>query len=256
MRLRALSPAFCILLAAGSAAAQDTPPAVIAAGEQVPTQTRLPGQVDESPAATTSADDWWEFVGGYEAGTETGYGFAGPSWHHPIRDGLTEVDGPGINPAIGLRFGNRNWFRVMAGLEIRKHSETVGRLDEPADEIDETRVGADLGADAWLNPSDRSNVHAMVHYGSASDYLWGRLMAKHQVSNFSGQGSATLYLGGELIGQGNQDIRSTQVGALGEVLLNRVQLSLVLRGGYKKSTFDVGDDDTGGYFGVGVWKRF
>jgi hypothetical protein len=270
-----LIPAALVLLCV-PALAQDSPATTVATHEQTTTQP-LPGRVDESPAATT-ADDWWEFVGGYETGVDTGYGFAGPSWHHPLRDdltfeaqlyathldyefanadgGRTHVDGPGLAPAVGLRFGSRNWFRVMGGLEIRSHGETISRLGRNDSEFDETRVGLDVGADAWLTPSDRSNVHAMVHYGTASEYLWGRVAAKHQVSNFDGQGGTTLSLGGELIGQGNDDIRSTQVGALAEVFLRSAQLSLTARGGYKKSTFDVGDDDTGTYFGVGIWKRF
>jgi hypothetical protein len=96
----------------------------------------------------------------------------------------------------------------------------------------------------------------MVHYGGVSNYLWSRLAGRQQISNFDWQGPVSFYLGAEVVGQGNQDIKSWQVGPILEMALARTQLSLTARGGYKRSTFDVGEDKSGPYFGVGIWKRF
>ena len=257
---------------------QETPTAT--ADAQTPgTQVPRPGTVTTVPSAEKRSP-WWEFNGGYEGDThETGYGFVGPAYTRPLGDsklafkahvyathlryefdnglgGTTEVNSPGVVPAIGLRYGGKTWVQVTAGPDIdREHREI---RDESGIVLDErkTRVGVSLGTQAWWNPTRRSNVFAQLSYGTGSDYTWGRLAAKHQITNMDWHGPITLYLGAEGIGQGNQDIRSWQGGGLLEFVFTHAQLSLVGRGGYKRSTFDRGPDKTGSYFGVGLWKRF
>jgi hypothetical protein len=144
----------------------------------------------------------------------------------------------------------------MVGLDLdREHREITDDVGIVEDNR-HTRVGVSLGTQAWWNPTRRSNVFAQISYGTASNYTWGRLAAKHQITNMDWHGPITLYLGAEGIGQGNSDIRSWQGGGLLEFVFTHAQLSLVGRGGYKRSTFDVGPDKTGPYFGVGLWKRF
>jgi len=258
---------------------QTTPAATTTADAQTGTQTPMPGTVTTVPGAETRSP-WWELNGGFEGDNqETSYGFLGPSYARPLGGkltfkaslyathlryefenglgGTTEVNAPGFTPSVGLRYGGKNWFQVSTGLDIkREHREITDDLDQVFSDDRDTKVGLSLGAQAWWNPSRHSNVFSQIHYGAASKYTWGRVAAKQQVTNMDWHGRHTVYLGVEGVGQGNSDIQSWMLGGLGELVFARSQLSLQVRGGYKRSTFDVGDDKTGPYFGVGLWKRF
>lgn len=237
----------------------------------------------QSPAAPAPPDEnppYWEVIGGYEGDTHgTGYGFFGPRYNRPISDsvalsfrvygtdlryefenelgGTTKVHSPGVSPAVGVRFGRRTTLHLSAGLsakhEDREVRDAAGRV---VSERDRWRSGLSLGAELYWNMTNRTNLHAITAFSSQDEYLWSRVGVKRQVSNFDWSGGQTFYLGAEGIVQGNDDIFSTQVGALAEVLFNRSRLSLMVRGGYKRSTFDRGDDKDGPYFGVGLYKRF
>jgi hypothetical protein len=262
-------------------AAQSAQPAAVVTSSDETAQTtsaQVPPRVNTSPNPAPRSSNF-ELVGGYEGDSHhTGYGFLGPHYIHRLNDdvkliahihfthltyafanglgGTTEVTAPGISPAIGLRIGQKNWVQFSTGLDVKREQRDITNRAGLLSSNRETKVGMSLGADGWWNPSRRSNVHAMVNYGSASKYTWGRVAAKHQVSNFDWQAPVTFYLGAEGIGQGNQDITSWQGGGLLEMLIHRSELSLMARGGYKRSTFNVGPDKTGPYFGVGLWKRF
>jgi hypothetical protein len=252
--------------------------ATASADAQTRTEAPRPGTVTTVPSGQTRPPRW-ELVGGFESDShDTSYGFVGPSYHRPLNDklslkfrvhathlryefenelgGQTRVSAPGIGPGIGLRYGRKNWVQFTTGVDVkRERREITGNGGLSVIERD-TRYGVGVGADAWLTPTRRSNVHAMLHYGAASKYTWGRLAARHQVSNMDWHGRHTIYLGLEGVGQGNEDIRSWQVGPLAELVFARTQLSLQARGGYKRSSFDRGPDKDGPYFGVGLWKRF
>jgi hypothetical protein len=284
-----------VLAMPASSAAQDAQPAAQTASDaqaasdaqerttatadaQTGVQTPLPGTVATVPSRETRPPRW-ELVGGFESDShDTSYGFIGPSYHRPLSDNLslkfrvhathlryefendlggeTRVSAPGVGPGIGLRYGRKNWVQFTTGVDVkRERREITGAGGLIATERD-TRYGLGVGADAWLTPTRRSNVHAMLHYGAASKYTWGRLAARHQVTNMDWHGRHTLYLGAEGVGQGNEDIRSWQLGPIAELVFARTQLSLQVRGGYKRSSFDRGPDKDGPYFGVGLWKRF
>jgi hypothetical protein len=238
-----------------------------------------PGVVMDAPQPAGRREPYWDFNAGYEGDSnDMSYGFLGPGFNRPINDrlslvgrlnlshlryefenglgGRTEVTAPGISPAIGLRYGRRNWVRFTTGVVVRREERTFNDAFGPVRTEEDTRVGLSLGADAWWNVNRRANVHAMLHYGAASSYIWSRLAAKHQVSNFDWRGPITLYLGAEGVAQGNDDIRSYQIGPLAELNFAGSDLSLTVRGGYKRSTFEIGESDSGPYFGVGLWKRF
>lgn len=241
--------------------------------------TPLPGQVVTTPSEARR-DPYWEINGGYEGDSrDTGYAFFGPVWNKPLRDNLTlqarvylhhlryefpnadggetEVEAPGVGPAVGLKWGRRNWVKASTGLNFRREERKLeDALGRTIREDEDTEVGLSLGGEAWWNPTSRSNVHAMLSYGTLSDYVWGRVAAKRQLTNADWSGRHTLYLGAETIGQGNEDIRSWSVGPILELAFARTSLSLQARGGYRRTMFDHGDDDDGAYFGVGLWKRF
>ena len=223
------------------------------------------------PASTGASDPFWELIGGYEADTHgSAYGFFGPGYVHPIRpnlaftarafanylayeftgaDGDTEVRSPGFSASAGLRFGGSSWFGINAGPDVRWRRTELTHPNGQITESDETSVGANIGAEAYMNPTSHNNVHGIVNYGTVDEYLWARLGFKEQLS----RGSTATFLGVEGIAQGNDDIRSTQFGGFFEV--NPANLSLMFRVGYKRSTFDVGPNKTGPYFAVGFYKR-
>lgn len=228
------------------------------------------------PAAGTPGA-FWELIGGFEADTHgSAYAFFGPSYVHPVRpglawtarafanylayeftgaDGLTEVRSPGVSTAVGLRFGDKSFFGVNAGPEVKWRRTELTRGSGQSLSSSETVVGANVGAELYANPTSHNNIHGIVNYGTADEYTWARLGFKEQISNRNWQGPTTAFIGVEGIGQGNDDIRSTQVGGFFEVTRVPSNVSVTFRVGYKRSTFDVGPNKTGPYFAVGFYKR-
>ena len=226
------------------------------------------------PQGGTSAG-YWELIGGFEADTHgSAYAFFGPGYVNPIRDNLAwtarvfgnylayeftdangenEVSSPGVSGTLGLRFGSSSWFGVNAGPEVKWRKTEITHANGTTTESSETKFGANIGAEAYMNPTSHNNLHAIVNYGTVDKYTWARLGFKEKVGNRGGQGSTSTYLGVEGIAQGNEDIRSTQFGGFFEI--NPTNLSLMFRAGYKRSTFDVGPNKTGLYFGVGYYQR-
>lgn len=249
---------------------RDTP---VGGAAPITDQAAVPGA---QPAGTTP-EPFWELIGGYEGDTHgSAYAFFGPSHVHPIRPGLawtarafvnylayefsgadgdTEVRSPGVNATVGLRFGDRNWFGVNAGPEVKWRRTELTPPSGPVVESSDTEFGANVGAEAYVNPTSHNNLHGIVNYGTVDEYLWARLGFKEQISNRGYQGSTTTFVGIEGIGQGNQDITSTQFGGFFEIARSPSNVSLMFRVGYKRSTFDVGPNKTGPYFAVGYYQR-
>lgn len=235
---------------------------------------------EQSPAPTANARGpaFWELIGGYEGDTHgTGYAFFGPSYVHPIKPGLawtarvfgnylyyrfndgvgeTKVRSPGVGPSLGLRFGDKNFFTVSAGPEVKwRRREFLRRDGTLIRDETKTRFGGNFGAEVYTNPTSHNNVHGIVNYNTSDRYTWGRLGFKEQVSNLKWQGPNTTFVGVEGIGQGNQDIRSIQVGGFIEITHVPANVSVMFKAGYKRSMFHVGPDKTGPYFGVGYYQR-
>jgi hypothetical protein len=263
-----------VFLFGGSPANAQQPTTTAGGATPAADQAAAPGAAQ--PADTTPAP-FWELIGGFEADTHGSvYAFFGPSYVRPMRpgfawtarafanylayeftgaDGTTEVRSPGVNAAVGLRFGDKSFFGINAGPEVKwRRTELTGANGQTVSSS-ETVVGANVGAEVYANPTSHNNIHGIVNYGTADKYTWARLGFKEQVSNRNWQGPTTTYIGIEGIGQGNSDIRSTQVGGFFEVARVPGNFSLTFRVGYKRSTFDVGPNKTGPYFGVGFYKR-
>lgn len=229
------------------------------------------------PAVAPPAPAFWELISGYEGDTAgSGYGFFGPSYVRPIRPGLswtarafanyltyefsgleggTQVRSPGVSSAIGLQFGDRSFFRVLAGPEVKWQRTRVAGADGAIATSSRTRLGANLGGEMYANPTSHNNVHGLVNYNTADSYSWGRLGFKEQVSNRSWEGPTAAFVGVEGILQGNHDIRSRQAGAFVELTHVPAKVSVVFKAGYKRSTFVAGPDETGPYFAVGFYRR-
>jgi hypothetical protein len=223
---------------------------------------------------------WWDISAGYEGDSrDTGYAFFGPGYYHPISDDTavvarlnvnyltyefdngdgtrTHVSGPGFAPTVGLRFGRRDNLKVMVGPDFkRRQREILTAGDLELSEEDDTKVGARFAADLYNNFGDHWNLHALGSYGTAEDWLWTRVGIKRQLTNLDWRGPIALSLGAEGIVQGNDDIRQLQGGALAEIVHARSSLALMLRAGVKNSSFENADDESGPYFGIGLYRRF
>ena len=211
MRLKSLPPATAVLMAAflvtmavpGTAYAQTAPRVTF-------TPVAAPAPASTPALSQTAGGSYWTLIGGLEFDTDgMMYGFFGPTWNKPLRDdlelqvsvrpnflkyefeengGTTKVSGPGLSTQVGLKFGDRNSFKVGAGPSFKWRGETFIDAAGGETELDsDMEVGFSVGADANLNPSDRDNVHAIVSYDTVDDYLWSRLAYKHQITNHSWQ---------------------------------------------------------------------
>jgi hypothetical protein len=238
----------------GQTPAADPPPAA-------------PAPAAQAPAPSGSH---WALIAGYERDSyDASYGFFGPAYVRPIRSNLaftarlfghyltydfsdttmtTDVKSRGADLAVGLRFGERHTFSVYAGPSVSWRETTETRPTQTVTQTD-TRKGANLGAEAYLNPTSRSNIHALANYNTTDEYIWTRVGIKQQVI----PGRAPISLGVEGIAQGNDDIRSLQGGGLLEIAPSNA--SIMFRAGYKRSTFEVGPSRSGWYAGVGLYWR-
>jgi hypothetical protein len=254
---------------------------VPAAAQRAPGVTFAPAVAAAPPgvqAQTPPPDSYWEVIGGLEFDTDGMlYGFAGPQWNKRLNDdmgvfarayvnwlqyefeengGTTEVSGPGISTQVGLKFGDRHTFKVGVGPSFKWRGETFTDASGAETEADtDMEVGLSVGADAYMNPTDHDNVHALVNYDTADDYLWSRLGYKHQITNLAWQDTWAHFIGAEGIWQGNDDIKTLMLGGLVEFVHGPSSTAIMLRGGYKKSTFEVGDDRSGPYFGISFYRR-
>jgi hypothetical protein len=221
------------------------------------------------------APPFWEIIGGYERDTHSsGYAFFGPSYVHPVNPSLawtarvfsnylsyrfndgvgeTTVHSPGVDPSLGLRFGNNKFFGVSAGPEVkRQRKEFLGPDGTLIRTETKTRYGANFGAEMYANPTPHNNVQGGLNYNTTDRYTWGRLGFKERVSS---NDSITTFVGVEGVGQGNKDIRSVQAGGFFEITHVPAHVSVMFKAGYKRSMFDVGPPQTGPYFGVGYYQR-
>jgi hypothetical protein len=242
-----------------------------------------PEQVQQAPRPATppptgAQSPYWTSNIGFEADThDTGYAFAGPSYVKPFRPnvawvaganlnylyyeyangpGHTNVRSPGVNAMGGVRFGTGSYLQLLAGPGFkRRFVETVDESGNTLRSSRDIKVGLNLGADAYINPTRHNNIFGMVRYGAEDRYTWTRLAYKEQISNLDWSRKYASFVGAEVIGQGNNDIRSTQVGAFYEIAHAPSSVSITFRGGYKKSAYDFGPDKSGPWFAIGFWHR-
>lgn len=288
MRLKTKTMTRIVTLASAAALALTvTPQAALAQSAPKVTFMPVPAPAPvQTPAQPASGGTYWTLIGGLEFDTDgMMYGFFGPTWNKPLqenlelqvsvrpnylkyefeeRGGTTKVSGPGVSTQVGLKFGDKNTFKIGAGPSFKWRNETFvdaggNETDIPdADgdgEDDGMEVGFSVGGDAYLNPTDRDNVHAIVSYDTVDDYLWSRLGYKHQITNYGWQDTWAHFVGAEGIWQGNDDIKTVMFGGLVEFVHAPSSTAIMLRGGLKRSSFDVADDRTGPYVGINFYKR-
>jgi len=266
--LAGLVTAFCLLTVPSIAGAQTPAPQ--------PAVENAPAVTVQTTTPSSASSPYWALIAGYEWDTHgSSYGFAGPSYVHPVNDNMawtgrvfgnylryefsdsaktTKVKSPGGSAALGLRFGGKNYFGVSAGPSVSWRKTEVTTNAGVKTETDETRWGANIGAEVYAGGTE--NLQLLGNYSTSDKYAWGRAAAKTQVTNRSWKDNNALSLGVEGIAQGNQDIKSVQFGGLVELANSPGHFSLMFRAGYKRSSFDVGADKTGPYFGINLYKRF
>ena len=263
-----------VLLVTGAAQAQSS----TAATPSSSTSSATTSQPSDQPPPT-AREAFWEPIGGFEGDTHgTGYGFFGPSYIRPLSSNLaftarafgnflyydfedalgttTSVRSPGLNTAAGVRymFANNSFAGVHGGPSFKFRRTEINGISIDDDDNDLV-LGFNVGGDVYFNPTSHNNIHALVDYGSADEYVWSRLAYKEQITNRGWNRPFSNFLGGEVIAQGNDDIRSMQVGALYELAHGPSSTSVMFRAGIKRSTFEFGDDRTGPYIGFGFYKR-
>ena len=269
-----------VLVVAGSARAQSSedPAAqqqIAAAPDATPDQVPQPLA---PPPPRELRPGYFAAIGGFEADTHhTGYGFFGPQYVHPVSEnvawvvgananylyyefpnavGDTQVRAPGIAARGGVQFGNRNYIQLSAGPGFKvRRTQVLDPLRNVIRSSSDTVFGLDAGADVSVDPTSHNNIYGIVDFSTVDNYTWSRLAYKEQVGNYKWNGSLAPFIGAEIVEQGNRDIRSTQVGAFFEIVHVPSHISVMLRGGYKRSVFDIGPAQTGPWVAVGFYQR-
>jgi hypothetical protein len=252
--------------------------------EGAPAPVGTAGQVQTSPiqptppAQLTPQRSYWTNNGGFETDShDTGYGFFGPQFVKPISartsvvaganvnylfydyanvSGHTRVGAPGVSVRGGMKFGNQNYLQVAAGPSFKRRTiDVMDGADNLVTRSHDIRTGIGFGVDGSADPTSHSNIYGIFDFNSSDNYRWGRLAYKEQITNRSWSGKFAHFLGAEVIGQGNEDIRSTQLGGFFEIAHTPSSISIMLRGGYKVSSFDIGPDKRGPWVAIGFWQR-
>lgn len=218
-----------------------------------------------------------EGIAGWEGDTfDQGYGFAacgyligeGGQYLVPVRvagsylyynyifeEVEVSVRAPGVSGAVGLRSdGDWGTFTALVGGELRWESEEITEEPGSADAV--ARGGLVLEGEADFELSRRVHPFLLVNYSGSSNYVYGQAVLKWQCSNLDWQESTTWFIGIEGVGQGNPDTDAFQAGGTVECTFVHLDMSVALRGGYKNSAWSEESRREGGYFGVGLYRKF
>lgn len=214
-----------------------------------------------------------ELAAGWEGSTSRGYGFVAPmvsfgargpwSWiargslsylHYELHeaDGVTRVRSPGQAIGVALRYsGPRLAASFGPGYEIRQTT----RRNSAGSKVQEDENGLTVQGDVFFQATPRTNLSAILSYGEANEYFWGRVGVKRQLTNFDYSGPTALHAGVELTTQGNDDSDADQIGGMFEIAFPQTRASLQFRAGRSREYTD-GSDQSENYFGVGFYRGF
>lgn len=216
-----------------------------------------------------------ELLGGWEGDNfAQGYAFLGAGRLLPVSDRMTipvrlsasylyydfreagttaRVTSPGLTLLAGPRYScARGSLTLLAGAEVRREHREPGA----AAATWETVPGAvgQVEADCGLAPRWRGTL--LANYAGAARYVFTRGALRWQATNPSWSGPTTLVLGLEGTGQGNDESRSGEAGAVLDLSFVPQKLSLAVRGGYKDAWSPGAEHRRGIYFGLGFYRRF
>jgi cellulose biosynthesis protein BcsS len=218
-----------------------------------------------------------EALGGWEGDSRSqGYGFAGGGVLFPAGETTvvplrvfgsylyynfvsagttTQVTSPGISIQSGIRFvGKSGTLTLLGGGEVRReHRDSDAPGAEPEEK---STTGIVLQLDGDQAFGRRWRGYLLANYGGASQYLFGRVAARCQLTNVDWKKPVSFFAGLEAVRQGNDESDAGQAGAFVEWNFTPKKLSLILRGGTKESWSPGEEHIRGGYYGIGMYHRF
>lgn len=154
---------------------------------------------------------------------------------------------PILTVLAGISFkGDRYVLGAGAGVDLRKTERELAAGGTETD--NETGVSLQVEANLWGD--GKRTLSGIASYSSIDDFFWARARAKKGV--YEAPGETDLNLGIELIGMGNSDFSSVQAGVIAELYKNPSKLSVLVKGGIKKSS----DLSGTGYAGIELYKGF
>lgn len=215
-----------------------------------------------------------EVVGGWEGSSGRGYAFVSPSitlhrseqfawilrgaasylyYDLPGAGGNTQVRSPGQSIGLGLRYAGPGFTATLGpGYEIRQTRRTLASGSVES----EHQQGLTLEGNVFVQATPRTVISLLGSYGKANDYHWVRVGAKQQIAGFADGESTGWHLGVEGTDQGNEDVKSRQIGAVLEAAFPRTRSSLQLRAGSSRRENPDGSKESSPYFGVGYYQSF
>jgi Cellulose biosynthesis protein BcsS len=223
---------------------------------------------------TIAAASAQELIMGWEGGQSNGYGFAMPVfrlpkdgthsllirpsgsylyYNFPEAGGFTTVSSPGA--ALGLAYRlhtQRLTFTIGPGIEARWDH----RKKADGTQSDKTQLGPTAQGDIYFQSNPLTSFTLLGSYGHANRYVWSRAGFMRQVTNREFKRNSGLQLGAEVTGQGNNDVRQIQAGAVIGMAFSRSHSSLQFRSGYARLQFADNSTEIRPYFGTGLYKSF
>ena len=214
-----------------------------------------------------------DVVGGWEGSSGRGYAFVQPSvtlntvdqlswilrgslsylyYDFPEAGGVvTKIRSPGESIGIAMRYSAPGLTITGGpGYEVRQ----TRRLKTGAETAVQER-GLTLDGNVFAQVTPRTMVSLLASYGAANKYHWVRSGVKQQVSGF-GTDVTAWHVGGDATIQGNQDVKSRQLGGVIEAAFPNGAGSLQLRAGYSHRTNPNGSSKSEPYLGIGAYRSF
>lgn len=214
-----------------------------------------------------------DVVGGWEGSSGRGYTFVQPSvtlhtvdqlswilrgslsylyYDFPDAGGtMTQVRSPGASIGIAMRYAAPGFtVTVGPGYEARQTRRLAAGSETTVQER-----GLTLDGNVFAQVAPRTMVSLLASYGAANKYHWARAGVKQQISGFGADVTA-WHVGGEATVQGNQDVKSRQLGGVIEAAFARGAGSLQLRAGYSHRTNPDGSNKSEPYLGIGAYRAF
>jgi len=215
-----------------------------------------------------------ELLGGWEGDTrQQGYGFIGIGTSAKLKnstafvsrlttsylyynfdhdDSTTKVLSPGVSLMAGFSHTVRDFtVNILAGPELRWNDEQTRRKNSFVTISRDQRVASGV-IQGYLNAplANRTWVTVLANYNGANRYAFSRLSLERRL------GVNMTAVGLEATAQGNEDIKSMQLGAF--VGIPRVvgQVSFRVSGGIKNFWNAENTHKSAGVAGLGFYTRF
>jgi hypothetical protein len=165
------------------------------------------------------------------------------------------VDSPGVELAAAFKYTPEHVTLGMAtGIEARRTERVVP--PDPGERRRDLDLGATLSIDTRWLPDPRVAASAIGRFSGANRYFWGRVGAQRQVVPLYRHEPATsLWLGADVTGQGNYEVRSVEGGVSLELAVSAWKTSFAVRAEF--GTEDVGDTTRpSSRLGGGIYRWF